>query len=110
MHLDVVVGKSLLAAHSYEARIECQTDNHDGCYDGVLFRVGYSKPSKLQRMVVVEAHHQEDIDGHKPHKTRHSIEDSAQAALLARHASQLTVGAVEDICLAEQQDADDVHQ
>ena len=49
------------------------------------------------------------VDGDEPGKAGHTVEDATQAALFARHASQLPVGAVEDVGQTEQQDGDDVH-
>ena len=108
VYLDVVVGQSLLRSHADEARIERQRRD-DGCGDeGVLLGVGDAQKAELQRVVVVEAEHQQDVDGEEPSVASHTVEDASQAALLASQTSQLSVGAVKDIRPAEQQDADDV--
>ena len=39
------------------------------------------------------------IDGDKPYKTSHSIENTAYRTLLSRKACQLTINTIEDVCL-----------
>jgi len=51
---------------------------------------------------------QQHIDGDKPGKTSHAVKDAPHAALLARHAGQLSVGAVEDVGQTEHEDGHDV--
>jgi len=108
MYLDVVVGQSLLTAHSGEARVESQDDDH-GCGDGdVLLCVGDAQPTELETVVLVEAEHQADVDGDEPCEASHAVEDAPQAALLARQSRQLSVRTVEYVCPAEQKDADKI--
>ena len=108
VYLDVVVGQSLLGSHACEARIEGQCCD-DGCgNEGVLLRIGDTQPSELQRMVLVEAEHQKDVDGNEPCEARHAVQDASQTALFACQSGQLSVCTVKQIRHAEQQDANDI--
>lgn len=108
MYLDVVVGHALLRSHADEARIERQGGDNGCGNQGVLLRVWNTQPSELQRVVLIEAEHEKDIDGDEPSEACHAIKDTTEAALLASQASQLTIRAIEDVCPAKQQDADNV--
>ena len=48
-------------------------------------------------MVQIEPIDQQHIDGTKPGKARHPVEDTPQPALLSGHAGQLSVGTVEEV-------------
>ena len=57
---------------------------------------------------MVEANHQEDVDGDEPSEARHTVEDAPQTALLARQSGQLSVRTVQQVGKTKQQDADEV--
>ncbi len=57
-----------------------------------------------------QTHHQTDVDAEIPYILRRTVEDASEAARLARHACQLTVGAVEEVGPHEQRDTEHVPQ
>ena len=62
-------------------------------------------------MVQIETIDHRVVDGDEPREACCSVEDTSQATLLARHASQLSIRAVEDVSQTQQQDSHDVqHQ
>ena len=77
-------------------------------YEDVLLRIGDAQKAELQRMVVVEAEHEGDVDGDEPCESCHTVEDASQTALLPRQPGQLPVGAVKQIRHTEQKDSYDV--
>lgn len=60
-------------------------------------------------MVLVETPYEATVYRDEPDKAGHAVEDAAQAALLARHAGQLAVGAVEQVGHHEHGNGDKVH-
>ena len=59
-------------------------------------------------MVLIEAPYESQIDGDEPYETRSTVEDTTQAAFLARHAGQLSVCTVEEVCPHQQEDAEEI--
>ena len=110
VHLDVVVGQSLLASKSGKTRCNTQRIDHGRGNEGVLRRVGYAEPLELEVVVQVEAVDQQMVDGDEPRETSHAVEYAAQPALLARQAGQLAVGAVEHVGHHQEGDGDEVHR
>ena len=110
VHLDVVVGQTRLTGHAHKTADAGQHHHQRGGNGGVGGRVADAQPAELYRVVVVETHHKGHIDGQKPHKTGHTVQDAAQTALLARQTGQLTVGAVENVGPYEQEKGDEIVQ
>ena len=109
MHLNVVVGQTLLASQSGNTRDDAQNVDDDGGNDGVLLRIVDAQERKFDVVVQVETIHQGMVDGNEPGKACHTVEDASHAALLTRHSCQLAVSTVEDVGNHQQNDGDDVH-
>ena len=58
----------------------------------------------------IESVNDTKIDGDKPYKTSHSIENTAYRTLLSRKACQLTINTIEDVCPHQQKYTDEVYQ
>ena len=96
MHLNIVVGQSLLSGQSCQSRPPSQYDGNTERYQCILGGILNTQPTELDVVMQVEAIYHGMVDGDKPYKTGYSVKDTSQAALLACHASQLSVSAVED--------------
>ena len=102
VHLDVVVGRALLAGETDDARDGGKDEGYAGGDERGRFAVSDSQPAELEVVVGIEAINEGGIDGDIPSVACGAVEDTAKFAFLARHACQLTIGAV-------QEDAYDVH-
>ena len=108
VHLDVIVGQTLLSLQSPETRDGSQHKDHARSNECVLLVVLDTQPLELQVMMHIETVHQCEIDGEEPGKTCQSVEDTSQTALLTRHTGQLTISTVKDITPHQQEDTDEI--
>ena len=108
MDLAVVVGESALTGVERDAREPGEGVEHERGDDAVALRRLDAQPLELQLVMEVEAEGQRMIDGEEPHVASGTVEDASQLRLLARHASQLTVGTVIEIRPCQQEYRDDV--
>ena len=110
VHLDVVVGQTLLRGDTLETGHQADGEHDDTGNPHVSRRVGDAQPAELEAVVMVEAPHESHVDGCEPGEAGQTVEDTSHAALLARHTGQLAVGTVEDVGHHQQGDGGQIDE